>query len=312
MRLIIDGDALVYRAGFASERHSYQGVVETPTGDTDTFHQPAGPMMTAFTAQQEALGNKIIFKEKLVDPEPVGYALQAVNLVIHKIVDEIRKAGHDDIQTVILLTGPDNFRERLATIRPYKGNRDPSHKPVHYQALRDYLTGRLGARVIHGREADDEVSILARQARREGAVYCVATIDKDLDQIPGLHYDYRQHVFYTVSEEDAERALWIQALAGDSGDNVPGCYGVGLGRATKAIDQMLAVPGVLPLDIWEYIVAIYAESQTKEGCPYKDKDPEDVALETARLVYLQRFPGEVWYPTGPRVDEENAGVQFDD
>ena len=65
------------------------------------------------------------------------------------------------------------------------------------------MTDTWGAEVIDGWEADDEVGIRARQLAADGVEFCIATIDKDLDQIPGLHYDYRQHVFYDIDEEYA-------------------------------------------------------------------------------------------------------------
>jgi len=57
----------------------------------------------------------------------------------------------------IILSGPGNFRDSIATIKPYKGNRDPTHIPVHYSAIRQYMIDQYCAVVIHGREADDEV-----------------------------------------------------------------------------------------------------------------------------------------------------------
>jgi hypothetical protein len=51
-------------------------------------------------------------------------------------------------------------------------------------------------------------------------------------------------------------------------------------------------------NIWEGIVREYAISQGIPGCPYLDRDPAAIALECARLVYLQQVEGELWTPPG--------------
>lgn len=303
MKLLIDADPIVYRAGFASEQKYYQGVVEHPDGDISTFYESAGEAYRAFKEQQLLLGNKIVFRESRVKAEPVGHALHLVNTQLEYMTGRIQEKFSDAIiQRTVFLTGPGNFREKYATIRPYKGNRDPLHKPVHYKAIRDYLISHHAGRLVHGREADDEVSILAHQALLDKVPFIVATIDKDLDQIPGLHYDYRQHVFYDVSPDDAVVALWTQILAGDSGDNVPGCYRMGPAKAHK-IAQHMQDQNYSPVSRWDAVVGEYRNSQRRAGCPYKDHDPEKVALETARLVYMLQKPGELWFPEGPLICE---------
>lgn len=262
-----------------------------------------------------------------------------------------------------ILSGPGNFRDSIATVFPYKGNRDSSHKPYWYQSIRNYLTSEWGARVVHGREADDECSILARRDRDAGNKYCIATIDKDLDQIPGDHYNYLKQVNHCVSVGDAERWFWQQCLSGDATDGVPGCYklgSVGAERIIADIDAdyagaISAGPGTVPKravadvkgelssgalgagtasggdssgssiqlsndsgttaarsprgrlrrssastgrGIWSTIVSTYEASKAKAGCPYVGRDAEAIALESARLVYLQQIEGELWTPPG--------------
>lgn len=235
-----------------------------------------------------------------------------------------------------ILSGPGNFRDSIATVFPYKGNRDSSHKPYWYQSIRNYLTSEWGARVVHGREADDECSILARRDRDAGNIYCIATIDKDLDQIPGEHYNYLKHVNHCVSVGAADRWFWCQCLSGDATDGVPGCYKLGSVGAERIVAEAAdyagaigAGPGTIPKHamaddkvpsgtatdahlrgrirrtaaaarggIWSTIVSTYEASKTKAGCPYVGRDAEAVALETARLVYLQQIEGELWTPPG--------------
>lgn len=299
MRLIIDSDPIVYRSGFAAEKTTLHVVLEDGDGNLFDWKLVPEPGQTANAKLEEFLAKSpslaVVEKRKEVIAEPVSHALQGVKNTLGLIEDAVYTAHMQEedrrLTMTCVLSGPGNYRYAIAKQKPYKGNRDPSHIPVHYQAIRDYLTETHNARVIHGREADDEVSILAHQARAEGVPYVVASIDKDLDQVPGLHYDYMKHVFYEVSEEDAERNFWIQVIAGDSGDNIPGCWKIGRGKAELVVDTVSE-------HIWEHVVCMYRDSQSRKDCPYKDADPEAVALETAQLVYIQKRPRELWTPKG--------------
>lgn len=315
MKLIIDADPIVYRAGFASETHEYHLVVQSADGQiTEAHFAPkegankkwvsAGDQMKAFLADPE-LCWEVLDKERVVIPEPKEHSLHLVGQQLRDIIANVEretKVPASEMQISVLLSGPDNFREKLATLKPYKGKRDTTHKPYWYQAIRDYLTGTWNARVVSGREADDEVSILGWEAHLDGEKYVVATIDKDLDQVPGLHYDYRQKVFYRVNSLEAERYFWQQALSGDPTDNIPGCYKIGAGKAEKIISDVIDKAGDMiwptPEEFWQRIVLEYKLSKERAGCPYAELDATAVAIENARLVYMQQRPRELWVPPG--------------
>jgi hypothetical protein len=324
MHLIIDADPIVYRCGFAAERSDYHLVVESPGGEISELHftpnakKHAGAQMRDWVKKHPKW--EILDKQRDVHPDSKEQALADTRTQLQSIEKECRRHygvdGFDNI--TIILSGPGNYRERLATIFPYKGNRDPEHKPYWYQTIRDYLTNEWGAYVVHGREADDECSILARRHRAAtagtdsasvpirrspitlgvagGSGYCVATIDKDLDQIPGAHYNYLKQVFYAQSEAESEQFFYQQCLSGDLTDGVPGCWKIG---ETRAAEHIRRVWGHSKGILWESIIREYAHSQKVAGCPYVGRDPAAVALETARLVYLQQQEGELWIPDGP-------------
>jgi hypothetical protein len=303
--LIIDADPIVYRCGFAAETPTYHLVMEDPvTGIYEAVFAPydgktAGARMQKWI--QDHPDDQVLEKEKVVYPEPESHALEAVRTQLYSIEKECREHyAVDDFERVtVILSGPGNYREKLATIVPYKGNRDPAHKPYWYQAIRNYLTGTWGAVVVHGREADDECSIIGHNS--EPGSYIIATIDKDLDQIPGNHYNYLKQVFYANSADDGERFFWQQVISGDATDGVPGCFRVGELRARRLADDVIgeARPADRRPNLWAAVVAAYARSKAIPGCPYVESSAEAVALETARLVYLQQQEGELWIPTGP-------------
>lgn len=319
MKLIIDADPIVYRAGFAAETHDYHIIFEGPDGEVHEVYfagkeDAKGKWITAGEQMKKWMDGpmqggheqvEILSKEMIVTPEPVDHALNIVRQEVEGIIGAAARKMNVDVQDmsiVIVLSGPGNFREKIAKQKPYKGNRKDTHKPYHYQAIRDYLTGRWDARVVSGREADDECSIVAWSAWNNDEKYIVATIDKDLDQIPGDHYDYRQKVFYTMSQWNAEKAFWVQALAGDATDNIPGCYKIGMDKAEKVIQKVIDNPAddvwPTPQEFWAAIIEQYKLSKERKGCPYAELDVTDVAIETARLVYMQKRERELWTPPG--------------
>lgn len=128
-------------------------------------------------------------------------------------------------QPSIYVTGSGNFREQVATILPYKGNRDPTHKPKYYKEIKKRLLDKWGAILVHGYEADDAMAIEQWKSKDRDTVIC--TIDKDLDQVPGFHYNYVKQEMYNVTVADANRFFFWQMLNGDTSDNIPGIKGVG-------------------------------------------------------------------------------------
>lgn len=315
MLLIVDGDPICYAGGFAAEKNHWSLVAATEGGMQQLFFDPsdgktANEKMKAWIAANPDV--EILSKDKEVRAEPVSHALEIVRSSLESISKEV--AEHFEFKTdsrVLILSGKTNWRDKVATLLPYKGNRDPTHKPVHYQAIRDYMVDAHGARVTDGIEADDMCAMLGwEQYRKEmgrADGYCIASIDKDLDQIPGWHFDYLKKVFYYIDAEDAAKSFWQQVLSGDPTDNIGGCWKIGAGKAKTMIEEWESLS---PAEIWSNIVDKYRESQESKGCPYKDRDAEAVALENARLLYLQQRPDELWNaPPAPRgkFSEQFAG-----
>ena len=151
------------------------------------------------------------------NPEPLSYCLHSVKESITRILDVFEPSE----RTRILLQGGGNYRDRVATILPYKGNRDPSKRPVYYDEIREYLIEYFGAELITGMETDDACGI--EQWANKDRSTCIVSIDKDLDMIPGWHYDYVNLEMYYVDLATANRTFWLQVLTGDDTDNILGC-----------------------------------------------------------------------------------------
>jgi DNA polymerase-1 len=295
MNVLIDLDPAIYRAGFASEVTKYRVVVENDAGEVEEeWFSPSDKKSAAEYADEyirdaEQLALTVLDRERIAEPEPFSHAATALDYQINSIIFEVSK--HYQIKSTanqLFLSTGRSFRDAVATIRPYKGNRDKLHKPVHYAELRKYAMEQHGAVMVDGIEADDAVSIAAHKMLKEGKPYVVVSIDKDLDQIPGKHYDYLKKINYIQSKEAATAFFWQQALSGDATDNIPGCPGIGAAKAAKLVASKTDSA------IWDAIVAAYTAGLSHPKCGYID--PVAAAIETARLVYLLQKEDETWNP----------------
>lgn len=130
------------------------------------------------------------------------------------------------------LTGPNNFRYKAAVTVPYKGNR-VQDKPAPFQMLWDHAVNNWGFVVTDGIEADDAVGVLATS----GVECAIVHIDKDIDMIPGLHFNFVKRVWYEVSPTEAIKKFYTQLLTGDRTDNIPGIVGIGPKKAKKLLED---------------------------------------------------------------------------
>lgn len=209
MRAIVDGDIVVYRAGFAAERAHY--CVRSP-GHKDIDFDNARDRNAYIQKLGEADIDVITYREV----EPVENALANAKSMLSRC-RELR--GVTELTTY--LTGTGNFRDDLATILKYKGNRDDMVRPTHYEAVRQYIIDHWGGVVVDGMEADDALA----DAQSDDTVLC--SIDKDLLQVPGKHFNFVKEEKIHICPAVGVRKLYQQVLTGDSTDNIPGIKGVG-------------------------------------------------------------------------------------
>ena len=181
------------------------------------------------------------------------------------------------------LTGKNNFRYDIAKTVPYKGNRKDSKKPKHYDALRSHMVKRLGAVIVDGQEADDEVAI---RMTKEPDQYMLVGVDKDLRQIPGWHHNPVKAQTEYIDEFQAYKAFCTQLLTGDRVDNIPGLEGIGPVKAEKALKECKTKEELLKAT-W----AVYQE---------KEHDLEYLT-EQGQLLWLRRYEGELWLPSNVKV-----------
>lgn len=181
------------------------------------------------------------------------------------LVEKYRRVcACDSVQ--MCFTSKNNFR--FDVYPDYKANR-PSKSMELFPILLDYCEERYHCVRMPKLEADDVMGIIAT---REPGEHIIASIDKDLNQIPGMHYNWNKNKRYEVNKLKADRLFYQQIMQGDPTDNYYGIKGVGPVRAKKLLDET-------PKHYrWRAILDLYLEKGMTE---------ED-ALTTARIARICR------------------------
>jgi 5'-3' exonuclease len=208
------------------------------------------------------------------DHEPTSHALQNVKTTITNILAHFP----DRKDQKLYLSGSTNFREQLATIKDYKANRTKP-RPRDYNAIREYMIAEWGAIVTEGQEADDAIGI--EQFKHKDKSTCIVSIDKDLLQIPGWHFNWLKNSATYIDIHNANINLFRQMLEGDTSDNIPGIDGIGKVKAQKLIDECR---GDLVL-LRDKVKSLYRDQYGSSW--------EEAYYEVGGLLYIRRRENEV-------------------
>jgi DNA polymerase-1 len=157
-------------------------------------------------------------------------------------------AGSDVTHVAVIFDkGSHTFRNDMYD--QYKANREAMPEDLRPQiplTRRATEAFNIACEEMEGYEADDIIATLAVQARKAGGRVTIISSDKDLMQLVGDGVEMfdamknrtidREGVFEKFGVYP-ERVVDVQALAGDSVDNVPGAPGIGIKTAALLINE---------------------------------------------------------------------------
>lgn len=176
--------------------------------------------------------------------------------------------------------GSNNFRDLLYP--DYKMNRRKPGGPKNpfVPAVRQKAIDAGIAIASEGREADDLISIWAHECMKNGQDFVIASIDKDLQCIPGKHVRTRVDTttLEVISREEAIRKYYTQIITGDPVDNIPGVPGLGKIKAEKLLRDCTTVEDYQYAVINAYFTA-YGEELWSQAL-----------LLNGKLIHLQKAP----------------------
>jgi 5'-3' exonuclease len=115
----------------------------------------------------------------------------------------------------------------------------------------------------------------------------LCSTDKDLNMIPGKHFNFVTGELYTINEAQALRNFYGQLLSGDPTDNIEGIPGIGPAKADKLLNG-----AETEADYFRIVYEAYSTAFAGEG-----SDPRsllDRILETGQLLWIWRKPNDIW------------------
>ena len=183
-----------------------------------------------------------------------GEATNAVYGFVNMLLKVVREQAPDHLAVVFDAKGP-TFRKELYP--DYKANRAqmPEDLVPQIPVIKALVKAfNMPAIEKQGFEADDIIATLAKKFAAEGLEVTVVTGDKDLMQVVSERIqllDTMKDQVSGLAEVEArfggtpDQVIEVQALAGDSSDNVPGVPGVGEKTAVKLIQQFGSVENLL-------------------------------------------------------------------
>ena len=183
------------------------------------------------------------------DGLPVGAVTGFCNMLFKLLEDSksdqnLEKPSHF---AVIFDSARKNFRNEIYS--EYKGNRSdtPDDLIPQFDYIRKSVEAfNLPSIELINYEADDLIATYVEQILAEGAKVTIVSSDKDLMQLFKKNvriYDPMKNKFITSEDVNIkfgvgpEKVVDVQALAGDSTDNVPGVPGIGVKTAAELINE---------------------------------------------------------------------------
>ena len=180
------------------------------------------------------------------DGLPVG-AVSGYSNMLYKLLADMSDEHEPTHLAVIFDHSGKSFRNDIYP--DYKANRPPAPEdlvpqfPLVREATRAFNVPSIE---LEGYEADDLIASYARAAEKVGGTCVIISSDKDLMQL----VSDRITLFDTMKNKriardeviekfgvPPEKVIEVQALAGDSVDNVPGVPGIGIKTAAQLIAE---------------------------------------------------------------------------
>ncbi|MDB4220133.1 DNA polymerase I [Pelagibacterales bacterium] len=180
------------------------------------------------------------------DGLPTG-AVNGFCNMLFKLIEDTKSNSKPTHLAVIFDSARKTFRNDIYS--DYKANRGepPEDLIPQFQIIKDSVTAfGIPSIELAGFEADDIIATYARQAADKNWKVSIVSSDKDLMQVVTKDINLIDTMKNkSIGIEDVkekfgvapDRVIDVQALAGDSSDNVPGAPGIGLKTAALLINE---------------------------------------------------------------------------
>jgi DNA polymerase I len=188
------------------------------------------------------------------DGLPIGAVSGFCNM-LQRYVENNSGADAATHVAVIFDKGSHTFRNDMYDL--YKANREAMPEDLRPQIPLTRIATKafnIACKELEGFEADDIIATLAHQARDAGGRVTIVSSDKDLMQLVGDGVEMLDPMKNRRIDREGviekfgvgpEHVVDVQALAGDSVDNVPGAPGIGIKTAALLINEFGSLEALL-------------------------------------------------------------------
>lgn len=212
-----------------------------------------------------------------------GIAKWRLNELFDSILEETKATSF----RVFLTDSVNNFRKEIYPL--YKANRTQP-KPTHYEYLKYLLYTEMDAEAKEGYEADDLLGINQDKVKNDSVI---CSIDKDLLQIPGNHYNFVNKQWTVITKEEGLFNFYCQLLMGDKTDNIGGIYGIGKKKAAEALKDCKTED-----QYFQVCIDLYSNWLQKEWGQWGDFEQRqmyNLLLLYGRLLKIRTKEDELWH-----------------
>lgn len=229
---------------------------------------------------------RLAFSSQHEPPDPPAPWF-TIKWAIHETLDKVKRRFPNAAIHICMTDEHRNFRKEIAVTSKYKGGR-VSVKPYWWRKVRDFFLNDTRCILSVNEEADDVMS----KKLMESPYHACVSIDKDLKNTPGTHWNDHTGKGMHVTTHIAYRLFYTQLLTGDQVDNIKGCHRIGKAKAATMLE------GCKTPEEYECVVGL-AYSTVKgwkgeDGEWVENNDPEALVIEMGRLLWMRRVDDEMW------------------
>lgn len=143
------------------------------------------------------------------------------------------------------------------------------------------------------------------RVEKENPSVIICSTDKDLNNTPGWHYNFKEGRKYWIDEDQAIKNFYLQLLTGDKTDNIIGIPGIGPVKAEQILEgattekEMYEKVGRCYED---YMLSVWAQDNDGTDSFYEfiNVKTMECMMENAQLLWIRREKEQQWQPPTER------------
>lgn len=275
---LVDGGEICFRVSAGSDIRRWNVYVE---GEEADGH------IASFHYKKEATkyinGREELVAIQSIQTTSVSFANNSTTAFLRTIKEDTQAD-----QVIVCFGHPKglNFRNDIATFKKYKDR--AGDRPHHYETVKSYIKNNFDYyETTEPYEDDDVLAILYNDLEAFDYYHpIICSTDKDLNQVPGRHYNIRKRELYDVSVVQGYRNFYNQLLSGDPTDTIPGIYYITGKKNTKDLSETLSYCHTRATMYQRVYFIYYIALESKEKSIPTDLDC--ILWEIGNLLYLRR------------------------